>query len=106
VFERGQRRQEHRSRSLAMSWMMEAGFQLFLSLDKGLSWHPAACIRPGVPRVQNGSNLSGPALVVRESIHTAAPQNEAGRHFDPSQVQEFVDLTVLAHALGDRMRCP
>ena len=106
MFERGQRRQEHRSRSLAMSWMMEAGSQLFLSLDKGLSWHPAACMRPGVPRVQNGANLSGPALVVRESVHTAAPQNEAGRHFDPSQVQEFVDLTVLAHALGDRMRCP
>lgn len=39
-------------------------------------------------------------------VHTAAPQNEAGRHFDPSQVQEFVDLTVLAHALGDPCDVP
>jgi hypothetical protein len=28
---------------------------------------------------------SGPALVVRESVHPAAPQNEAGRHFESAR---------------------
>jgi hypothetical protein len=36
--------------------------------------------------------------------HTAAPQDEAGRHFDPSKLQQFVDLT-LASASTRRSKC-